>query len=165
MHLILVRHAAPAVTPDTEATAWPLTAAGRRAAEALADKLRVHADVVVSSQERKAIDTARPIAEKSGLTVELDARLTEARRQWVDGDYRHAALAWLNGDSPATGWEPRKSVVDRWDSAIVDLPAAEVAVVVGHGLAMTAWAADRFGIDPASFWTRLETPGVRIFHV
>jgi hypothetical protein len=41
----------------------------------------------------------------------------------------------------------------------------DTVVIVGHGLAMTAWAVHQFGIEPVAFWTALDFPCVREFAV
>lgn len=72
--LLLIRHAkATGQAPDA-----PLTPDGTEAAQWLAHAL---ADAgitrIVSSPWRRALETARPLAARLGLTVETDGRLTE----------------------------------------------------------------------------------------
>ena len=56
--LLLVRHAAPTVEPDTPPPAWRLSEAGREAAAALAAGLaRFAPTAAVASPEPKALET------------------------------------------------------------------------------------------------------------
>ena len=74
MRLIVVRHAKAA--PGDPDASRPLTGKGRKAAAELARELRdAHPDAVISSPLLRAVETATPIAKKSGLEVEIDARL------------------------------------------------------------------------------------------
>jgi phosphohistidine phosphatase len=74
VRVILVRHAEAAPgEPDAQR---PLTAAGRDAARELAAHLAAQSpSVVLSSPLLRARETATPIAEAAGVTVEVDHRL------------------------------------------------------------------------------------------
>jgi phosphohistidine phosphatase len=74
VRVILVRHAEAAPgDPDAQR---PLTAAGRDAAKALAALLAAEEpSVVLTSPLLRARETATPIAEAAGVTVEVDHRL------------------------------------------------------------------------------------------
>ena len=74
MRVILVRHAEAAPgQPDAQR---PLTAAGREAAQELAARLAAEApSVVLTSPLLRARETATPIAEAAGVTVQVDHRL------------------------------------------------------------------------------------------
>jgi broad specificity phosphatase PhoE len=166
MRLIVVRHAQPAVDPETPQGSWPLTDAGRAAARRLAQNLDETPETVVCSPERKAVETAEPIATRFDLALTLDERLREADRPWIDSDYPALARQWLSGE-PLDGWEPQKAVTERWDEAIGQATSNShgTVILVGHGLAMTAWASDRFGIEPVAFWTALDFPCIRQFTI
>lgn len=71
---MLIRHAkAGGQAPDA-----PLTAEGQEQARRLASQLARHGVTrIVSSPWVRAVDTARPLAQALGLTVETDGRLTE----------------------------------------------------------------------------------------
>jgi phosphohistidine phosphatase SixA len=74
VRVILVRHAEAAPgDPDAER---PLTAAGRATAQALATRLASERpSVVLSSPLLRALETATPIAEAAGVTLQIDGRL------------------------------------------------------------------------------------------
>lgn len=166
MRLIVVRHAQPVVNPDIPQESWVLTDAGSRAARRLARNLEEVPEAVVSSPERRAVETAEPITTRFGLVLTVDERLREADRLWIDGDYSALARRWLSGEL-LEGWEPLDTVAGRWDMAIRGVTSRShgTVVIVGHGLAMTAWAVHRFDIEPVAFWTALDFPCVREFNV
>jgi phosphohistidine phosphatase len=74
VRVILVRHAEAAPgDPDAER---PLTAAGRAVAQQLAARLASERpSVVLSSPLLRALETATPIAEAAGVTLQIDGRL------------------------------------------------------------------------------------------
>jgi phosphohistidine phosphatase len=74
VRLFVVRHAKAAPgEPDAQR---PLTQAGHEVAKALGERLAAEGlDAVISSPLRRARETAEPIANAAGLTVEVDERL------------------------------------------------------------------------------------------
>ena len=81
MQLLLIRHALPLRTQDGEGSDPELTEAGweqaRRLPEALA---RFEISRLVSSPQRRAVQTAEPVAAARNLTVDIDERLAEYDR-------------------------------------------------------------------------------------
>lgn len=119
----------------------------------------------MTSDERKAIETAEEMASTLGLPPpDVSAGLREVQRPWTDGDYRAVARAYLRSGT-APGWESCSEVRRRLSSAIAELWRPEgTTVVVGHGLAMSVWAADAIdGLDTAAFWDGLTFPDAWLF--
>jgi 2,3-bisphosphoglycerate-dependent phosphoglycerate mutase len=132
--LLLIRHcAATAQHPHA-----PLTAAGSRAAEALALRLRaLSPDALYSSPYERAHATVRPFAALSGLPVRFDDRLrervlsAEALADWQD----HLRRSFADPDYRAPGGE---SIIEAQRRALASLAdiAAEghlLPAVVSHG--------------------------------
>jgi hypothetical protein len=104
--VLFVRHAAVDLDLDSPASTWRLSEEGRTAAAELATRL-APVRRVLTSPEPKAVDTAAPLAEASGVPLELDDRLREVERAAnVAGydEHRAAVRAYLSGD-PIDGWE------------------------------------------------------------
>ncbi len=166
-HLLWVRHALPAPDPSTPARDWPLTPEGRDEATRLArslNELRPPVSVV-TSDERKAVETAEAVCAALGLgRAEVSAGLREVERPWTDGDYRAAARQYLRSGA-APGWEPRHEVLDRVSAALVEHCQPDgTTIAVGHGLAMSLWAADAIGgLDAVEFWEGLTFPDAWLF--
>lgn len=79
--IYLVRHAEPTLPMYADSSSDPqLNEAGRARAEALADTLAAeHLDRIFSTDYRRTRQTASPVAERSGLEVEIyDPRSLEA---------------------------------------------------------------------------------------
>ncbi len=165
--LLWIRHALPAPDPATPAREWPLTPEGRGAAARLARALGSLAGpvVVVTSDERKAVETAEVVCDALGLApAEVCAGLGEVRRPWTDGDYHAAARGYLRSGS-VPGWEPRDEVLRRVSGALAEHWRPEgTTIAVGHGLAMSIWAADAIDrLDAVEFWESLAFPDARLF--
>lgn len=81
MQLLLVRHALPLRSEHGEGSDPDLSEVGVEQAQRLPDALaRFPITRVVSSPQRRAVQTAQPVADKLGLRVELDDRLAEYDR-------------------------------------------------------------------------------------
>src|SRR4051812_5139558 len=117
MELILVRHAEPFAVTVVGGGADPgLTALGTAQAQALALCPAVrHLDAIVQSEARRAIETARPIAEQHGLVPITVPGLVEF--DWGAEDYTPIA-------------EIRAANDHRWQAILRGEPFGEVDVPV-----------------------------------
>ncbi|HEX2194571.1 MAG TPA: histidine phosphatase family protein [Candidatus Limnocylindria bacterium] len=127
LDVLLVRHAeaVPAGTAGWEERDHdrPLSAAGRRAAEELADELEPYVLTgVYSSPYRRAVETVEPTAQRRGLRVimldDLRERLltTAPRDDWRD----HLTASWADPDYALEGTETGRQA-QRRGSAVLDL--------------------------------------------
>jgi probable phosphoglycerate mutase len=161
MDLLLVRHAEPTrVEGGTGVRANPgLTERGREQAERLADWLaQEHIDAVVASPQRRARETAAPIAAAHGLAVavvdglvefdvqadhyipveELKATNDPRWRAMVDGTWHD-----FGGEDPAVF---RTRVLATVDALIAD-HAGERVVAVCHGGVVNVALAAVLGLE------------------
>ena len=161
--LILVRHATPEVDPAVPSPDWGLTEAGRQDCVLLAHGLPNRlAATLLASPERKTAETAKVIAVRRRLAVEIAPGLAEVERPWIDGDagYTAAAERYLSGEALA-GWEARDRVLIRFAAAIdraATLARGGDVVAVTHGLAPSIFLEARCGIEPVPFWRGLTMP-------
>jgi broad specificity phosphatase PhoE len=78
MHLLLIRHALPLASVDCDGADPSLSEVGEQMALRLPDALRRHRITrVVSSPQRRAQQTARPIGKALGLPIEVNERFAE----------------------------------------------------------------------------------------
>ena len=165
--LLWIRHAAVRPDPASPARSWPLTPEGREQAGRLGRCLpELPPPVsVATSDERKAVETAEAVCEALALDpAHVCAGLREVDRPWTDGDYRAVAREYLRtGASP--GWEPRDDVLERISAALARYWRPEgTTIAVGHGLAMSVWAANAVqGVDAVQFWDSLRFPDAWLF--
>lgn len=153
MNLVLVRHAAPQVDPDTAAAGWPLSARGLAAATALARHGALDGvGRVLHSPEPKAAQTAAAIGAARRLTCEPVSGLGEVRRPaaFVSSEQREAEVAAYLAGSALAGWEPYAAAQARICGAIRSLlraagPSADAVAIVSHGLILTLFCSALFG--------------------
>jgi broad specificity phosphatase PhoE len=140
------------------------------AAEALAKR---HPLLIVSSDLRRALDTATALGERTGLAVDVDTRLRETHLgDWqgmthleVDAVAPGARLAWRDDARWAPhGGESRVDVAARSRPLVAELVAAQPdwgadtdggqdrpVVLVAHGGLIAALTADLLGL-PVDTW-------------
>ena len=165
--LVLVRHSNPEIEPDKPASAWRLGEIGRRRSDLLADRLRGFSpDVVWSSREPKAFETAEIVAAAFGVPVRVADGLEEHHRRGVPyfptRDEFESAVEQLfcSPDQLVLGTETAGQALSRFTAAIDDVIKAALmdAVVVTHGTVMTLYVASVAGVRPMCFWRRLGLP-------
>lgn len=143
--LYLVRHGQSAWNLEglvQGQTAHPgLTDLGRAQAQEAADVLAadlaargLRADRVISSDLRRAFETAEVVAERLGLRVETDVRLREQGLGWLEGRAEHAFWEvaaghdWQDPDARLGDGESVAEVLTRVAALLGELGGAEVGV-------------------------------------
>jgi len=168
VQLLLVRHAQPEVSPALESPRWPLSAAGRRAAQGLAFRLPRGEKLWLSSEELKAVQTFQCLTDSHQEAILRDARFNEIHRhEPFDDDFRSRRRAWVEGNMDArhTGWETPQEAASRFDEAISAYAGrADRLVICSHGMVITAWLVHRGRVQAGSgagaFWAALAFPDV-----
>ena len=135
-----------------------LNDAGRAQAEEAADRLANAAiDAVFSSDLKRALDTARPIAQRHGLEVVTDPRFQEIDQgEWTGLHVDEIARRWPaewgparhyskrpGGESPA---EVRKRALAGLKDAVERHPSGGL-VLVSHGGTIRTLSAEALGYD------------------
>jgi broad specificity phosphatase PhoE len=91
--VVLIRHSLPEIDPARPATEWPLSVEGRRRARELAADLRQYGlQLLASSGECRAVQTAATLGEELHLAVDVVPDLHEHDRANVVGLDRPAFL-------------------------------------------------------------------------
>jgi broad specificity phosphatase PhoE len=161
--LYLVRHAHSVYGPDEMRELSP---SGHEAAGRVADLLAGRGmSRIVSSPYTRAIQTVRPLAERLGLSIEIDANLRERllctevlddfhgplERVWQDFEF-----AYPGGESSAAAQARVRKAIER----IVEYSAGHSVAVASHGNALALFLRT---LDPSvdfEFWMRMSTPDV-----
>jgi 2,3-bisphosphoglycerate-dependent phosphoglycerate mutase len=149
--LYIVRHAQVAVDPNSPAHLWPLSEAGKRAAEELAarenwdDVYRVY-----HSPEPKAEQTAQIIAKrlKVGTAREEDLRELHADLGFLPAEQFHARVAAYLSGYVDPAFENYDSAVARIDACVKRIAreaGGRSVVVVSHGRILTAFFSKLLG--------------------
>ena len=130
--LILIKHASPQVQPALPPEKWPLSEEGKARCEALAAEVKTFEPaVVVSSDEMKAAETGRIVAEKLGVPHRVAPDLHEHDRSNVP-QLRSAEfislmeLLFRRPGEKVLGNETAVAALSRFESALDE-------VVMEHG--------------------------------
>ncbi|AUV83521.1 histidine phosphatase family protein [Salinigranum rubrum] len=150
---LLVRHGETTWNRSGRIQGWaptPLTDRGREQAAALGAHLAstVDVDSLVSSDLRRAQETARHVARETGSELTTDAAWRERDFGCLQGfssgevfeefpeyalSVSGAAAATARPDSGETLVEVRDRVLDGWERLLADLSPDETVVIVAHG--------------------------------
>lgn len=164
--LYLVRHAEPDINPSLPAAEWPLTARGVASSRRLASALSEFGPtVIVSSPERKAVETANLIAESLEIAVEVDDRVSEhgAGPDAFINDYAQfrsmVQRHFVDADQIVFRHESSLEAGSRFATCVGDTCVPEaVPVLVSHGRIMASWLAELSGTPAWDIWTSFRLP-------
>lgn len=162
---MLIKHSAVVIDKDVPPKQWPLSEEGQRLCRPLATALRTHAlEVLVSSEEPKAVQTAELVARRLRIDTRTAPDLDEHRRPFVDtpGEFqRLMQLFFAEPDDRVFGEESASEALARFSAAVDAVLAQEAGRNVGivaHGTVISLYAAPMFGIGAGALWERLQTP-------
>ncbi len=144
MQLLLIRHALPHRSEPGQGSDPDLSEEGIKQAARLPDALaRFPITRLISSPQRRAVQTAQPVADALGLPVEIDARLAEYDRdlahyipiEQIAAEYPEEMARLASGHLPSSVDE--KAFLARINEAIRDVVAAgnheDTVAVFSHG--------------------------------
>ncbi len=142
--LLYLSHPQVVIDPAVPVTEWPLNAVGQARIAALCERaphLMSGASAIYSSPERKARDSAEPLAAALGLTVQIAKDSYENDRSSTgflppDAFEDMADRFFGNPTESVRGWEravdAQTRIVACIDRILADSPSGDV-LVVGHG--------------------------------
>jgi broad specificity phosphatase PhoE len=167
--LILIRHGRPQIDPFMPAREWALSEEGRRLCRPLADKLALYEpDVIVSSTEPKAVETARIVAEHLSRPFEVVEGLHEHDRSNVpfyapQVFEQRVASFFQQSTELVFGRETAAQARERFSHAmkgVLEKYADGNVAVVAHGTVITLFVAAHVEIEPFAFWKGLGIPSL-----
>lgn len=170
-NLILVRHSAVAINPTISHKEWQLSPHGKALSVVLAQRLfALKPNIIVTSKELKAVETAEIIADALNIPVHPMDDLHEHDRSnmgFLAPDDFHAGVAafFAKPNSLVFGNETAEQVYQRYNWQIAELlltyPNQNV-IVVSHGTVMSLFIARNANLDPFAVWQRLQTPSYAV---
>lgn len=172
--LIVVRHSLPHVEPSTPPPEWHLSEEGHRRCRRLAVALRPHApQVILSSPEPKALETARLLAGDLGLPVDTCAGVREhdlGDAGWMPPQRFEAAVGALfrQPGLRVLGEESGDEALARFGAGVgraLDAHPGENLLVVTHGRVMALFLGRAAGVDPFPLWKGLGMPAYALLSV
>jgi broad specificity phosphatase PhoE len=166
-HLILVKHSLPEIVENVPAHAWELSSEGRTRVGKLAGKLKQYQpEVIVSSVEPKARQTAELICENLGVDVMVMDGLHEHDRNGVpyySNDKFQSLVQELfeKPDVLVFGNETATQALLRFRESIELITTFyddKKGAIVSHGTVISLFVAWLTGVDGYSLWKELGLP-------
>jgi broad specificity phosphatase PhoE len=142
-----VTHPQVCIEPAVPVTRWSLSEHGRARAHSLCEQPWITSvGRIIASDETKAVDTGRILAERLGLSLEIRAGIGENDRS-AAGFVPPAAFEILANaffaepEQSVRGWERAVDAQRRIAEGLADLlaPSPRDILVVGHGAVGTLW--------------------------
>ena len=165
--LILVKHSLPVVNPDVPAREWRLSDEGRVRSRMLGEELdRFDLDLVVSSTEPKAVETAEIAAEALDVPIEIVEGLHEHERGNVgflekERFERSVERFFCRPADLVFGEETADEAHDRFSKAVNGLSnrfRCENIAIVTHGTVLSLFVSRVSDLEAFALWKQLGLP-------
>src|SRR5215217_2653072 len=166
-YLILVKHSLPEIRKELPAREWKLSDEGRRRAGRLAERLiDYQPDLIVSSIEPKARETAEIIVDKLKVGFHVVEGLHEHDRSKTTylskADFERSVQEFFaNPELLVFGSETADEVHNRFAQAvhsILESHKEETIVIVAHGTVISLLVSRLTGLSGMSLWKELGLP-------
>lgn len=166
-YLILVKHSVPEMDESRPTNTWRLSAAGRLRAQRLAEELaRFEPEVIVSSDEPKAQETAEIVARRFQLDMQLLPGLHEHDRSnvpFLSHDAFQASIYdfFRKPDELVFGKETANAAHARFYRAVhsvLNEHRNKTVIVVTHGTVISLFISRLTGSSDLELWNRLGLP-------
>lgn len=166
-YLILVKHSLPGIIENVPAREWKLSEEGQRRAQQLAKRLNQYQpEVIASSIEPKAQETAEIIARKYNLMIQIVDGLHEHDRsntQYLSTDKFKSAVCefFENPEKLVFGNETANQCHARFDQAVrsaLGLYEDKTIVIIAHGTVISLFVSRLTGISDLILWYELGLP-------
>lgn len=170
-YLCLIRHSQPEIVPGVPAREWKLSEEGRRRCKGLAKIVTAYTpDTVITSQEPKAFETGKIIAEQLQIPVFPAENLHEHERSRVPFQGRDEFTDTVKGffehpDQLIFGDETAEQASMRFDNAVQKVLREYTSnnVIVAHGTVIALFTARYTHLEAFSIWSRMGMPSMLCF--
>jgi broad specificity phosphatase PhoE len=166
-YLILVKHSVPEIYGDRPATTWKLSVKGRLRAQRLAEELKkFEPEILVSSHEPKAKETAEIVASYFALKVQVVPGLHEHDRSnvpYLSHDAFQSSIRdfFREPDQLVFGNETADQTYARFYRAvhsILNENRNQTVAVVTHGTVISLFVSRLTGSSDLELWKKLGLP-------
>ena len=172
-NLVFIRHSQSQPEVGVTAQEWQLTAEGRRRCIPLAVQLAAYnLDVIVTSTERKAIETGKLVSETLGILCRVEKNLHEHERETApyfetNAEFQEAVGALLARPSELvfgeeTGHEARKRFAIAVESVMNANPQENIGIVT-HGTVLSLYVSHFTRKEIFTIWQGLGMPAIMAF--
>ena len=172
--LILIRHSIPEIVQNLPAREWSLSAEGRRRAKKLAERLaKHHPEVIFSSMEPKAQQTAKILGENLNLKLQIAEGLHEHERKEVPFHSKEVFRSLVRGlfekpDALVFGEETGAQALERFRKSVDSIMNAysdKKLAIVSHGTVISLFVSWMTGVDGYALWEGLGLPSFVVLDI
>ncbi|WP_053220057.1 histidine phosphatase family protein [Virgibacillus senegalensis] len=167
--VVLVKHAKPIITPAVPSPHWELSSEGIKQAENLSRKLDKYSiDTIFSSEEPKAIQTAKTVSKQLNCPIAIKKNLHEHERLknqkiYPEKEWKRLIDAFFTRpDELIFGEETAVQARERFDRAMKSLLADRTAqqdkVIVTHGTVISLFVEKYNSVKGFELWNKLGLP-------
>ena len=160
MPITFLRHFSTEVDPETPQAEWELSEEGKRQQEEFIEGKDFDHDVVYSSPEKKALETAQKISEEEDIPLIVSSDLKEVDRSEEGFIEEHEEYVEMVGEflekEAEFGWEEFEEVHGRLESFAETVEDEKDVLAVTHGMILSTFLPDLFGKERFEFWQRLD---------
>ncbi|MHA2179704.1 MAG: histidine phosphatase family protein [Candidatus Thorarchaeota archaeon] len=157
--IYFLRHGLTSIIPGIAPSKWPISDEGRRHASKIASSgIFDEIEVVVSSMEEKAYETAVPVSSRLGLPILTDPAFNELDRDRGGfmslasySDTVHRVL--VEPSFEVSGWELSGAALERFQEGIDKMEKgheSENVLIVSHGIVLTLFFSHLLGLSDES---------------
>ena len=166
-YLILVKHSLPEILEQLPAREWHLSEEGARRAGVLADKLRPYQpDVILTSVEPKAVQTAEIVANALALEMMVAPNLHEHERSRIPFLAQEVFESRIQEffekpDELVVGNETAEQAHDRFQqavSSVLKTYADQTIIIIAHGTVISLFVSHLTGVPAFPLWKQLGLP-------
>ena len=160
---IFLRHASTKFDPNKPSHKWILRDEGIEQASQLCDnEIFFDVDIIISSTEKKAIQTAHYIAKNVEKKIVTNSALNELNRgeRVIESaeEYRQCVKAIFN-DIHIGGWETAENALKRFRDEIARIDqehTEKIILIVSHGIILTLYFGYLLALENCNLFERWE---------
>jgi len=160
---IFLRHASTKFNPNKPAYKWILKDEGIEQVSKLCDdNIFFEVDIIISSTEKKAIQTAHYIAKNQEKKIVTNSALNEFNRGEkaieTAEEYRQCVKSIFN-DIHIDGWETAENALKRFRDEIAKIDqehTEKIILIVSHGIILSLYFGFLLTIDSSNLFERWE---------
>ena len=171
-YLLLARHSNTIINQAEEPICWPLSTIGKENARNIVAKIGIYQpEIIISSIEQKAIETAKVFADALNIDLIIIKDLHEQRRNGIrllsnKVFHNNIRKLFVNPDQLVFGDELANQANNRFASAIRIIEAEypdKTLCIVSHGVVISLLASQYINEEPYKIWRKLTTPSCIVF--
>lgn len=172
MKFVLIRHSKTEPTADIPIPQWGLTEEGQERTKKLAENPEIkQIEVMYSSLQTKALETALILAKPNAIPIKTDDRLTEStsitNKFFGPDEYEENAQNYFTGKVKSlAGGETIKQVLERLNKAIDEICTSEkdkeTIGIVSHGGALSLFSSQYSNKTPLEIHHVIQMPDFAI---